>query len=169
MADEVRHQGIVLVVILSQSTPAFFNQFSITSADQPISRSGGRAHGRSFSTRRCNTEEREAVSGSENLGTSSRPEQLECFQNKVHINLQHENLARQVVESREGYPEGGDVVVGLDERYRRYVAEWVSGAGDGGGEDGFQVAFTGNFWGKASEVQALEGEVKDAAEVWFGI
>ncbi|KAJ7758369.1 beta-lactamase/transpeptidase-like protein [Mycena metata] len=63
----------------------------------------------------------------------------------------------------EGYPEGGDVVVGLDERY---VVEWVSGAGDGGSEDGF--SFTGNFWGKAGEVRALEGKGKDAAEVWFG-
>ncbi|KAJ7704705.1 beta-lactamase/transpeptidase-like protein [Mycena metata] len=63
----------------------------------------------------------------------------------------------------EGYPEGGDVVVGLDERY---VAEWVSGTGDESSEDGF--AFTGNFWGKAGEVRPLEGEGKDAAEVWFG-
>ncbi|KAJ7155755.1 beta-lactamase/transpeptidase-like protein [Mycena filopes] len=63
----------------------------------------------------------------------------------------------------EGYPAGGDVVSGLDERY---VAEWVSRTGDEGAEDGF--AFTGNFWGKAGEVRELEGVGKDAAEVWFG-
>ncbi|KAJ7024026.1 beta-lactamase/transpeptidase-like protein [Mycena alexandri] len=65
--------------------------------------------------------------------------------------------------AEEGYPEGGDVVVGLDDRY---VAEWVSGTGDASSEDGF--AFKDNFWGKAGEVRALEGEGKDAAEVWFG-
>lgn len=42
----------------------------------------------------------------------------------------------------EGYPEGGDVVVGLDDRYE---VEWVGGAGVDG-EEGW--AFKGNFWGK---------------------
>ncbi|KAJ7664872.1 beta-lactamase/transpeptidase-like protein [Mycena rosella] len=63
--------------------------------------------------------------------------------------------------AREGYPAGGDVVVGLDERY---AVEWVAAAE--GREEGF--AFTGDFWGKEGEVRPLEGEGKDAAEVWFG-
>ncbi|KAJ6587916.1 beta-lactamase/transpeptidase-like protein [Mycena capillaripes] len=66
------------------------------------------------------------------------------------------------VRKKEGYREGGDVVVGLDERYE---VEWV-GNGDAGEEEGW--AFKGNFWGKEGEVRELEGEGKDAAEVWFG-
>ncbi|KAJ7916461.1 beta-lactamase/transpeptidase-like protein [Mycena leptocephala] len=62
------------------------------------------------------------------------------------------------VRAAEGYPKGGDVVVGLDERYE---VEWVSGGADEG------WAFKGNFWGKEGDVRALEGEGKDAAEVWF--
>ncbi|KAF8188844.1 beta-lactamase/transpeptidase-like protein [Mycena galopus ATCC 62051] len=58
----------------------------------------------------------------------------------------------------EGYPEGGDVVVGLDDRYE---VEWVKG-----GEEGW--AFKGNFWGKQGDVRPLEGVGQDAAEVWFG-
>ncbi|KAJ7349818.1 beta-lactamase/transpeptidase-like protein [Mycena albidolilacea] len=63
----------------------------------------------------------------------------------------------------EGYPEGGDVVVGLDDRYE---VEWVGGNADGAEEEGW--AFKGNFWGKAGDVRPLEGVGKDAAEVWFG-
>ncbi|KAJ7209185.1 beta-lactamase/transpeptidase-like protein [Mycena pura] len=68
------------------------------------------------------------------------------------------------VRRAEGYAEkdeDGDVLVGLDDRY---VVEWV-GNGNGTG-DGW--AFTGNFWGKEGDVRKLEGEGKDAAEVWFG-
>ncbi|KAJ7092895.1 beta-lactamase/transpeptidase-like protein [Mycena belliarum] len=61
----------------------------------------------------------------------------------------------------EGFPAGGDVVVGLDERY---VAEWVGGGGEG--EDGW--AFSGDFWGKDGDVRPLEGGARDTAEVWFG-
>ncbi|KAJ6492259.1 beta-lactamase/transpeptidase-like protein [Mycena sanguinolenta] len=61
----------------------------------------------------------------------------------------------------EGYPDGGDVVVGLDDRYE---VEWVSG--DGEEEDGW--AFKGDFWGKGKGGRAPEGKGKDAAEVWFG-
>lgn len=61
---------------------------------------------------------------------------------------------------KEGYPEGGDVVVGFDDRY---VVDWVPGHDE---EDGF--AFTDGFWGKEGEVRPLEGQGKDAAEVWFG-
>jgi hypothetical protein len=66
------------------------------------------------------------------------------------------------VRAAEGYPAGGDVVVGLDERYE---VEWVDGGAEAGGEEGW--AFKGNFWGKEGDVRALEGEGKDAAEVWF--
>ncbi|KAJ7654078.1 beta-lactamase/transpeptidase-like protein [Mycena polygramma] len=59
---------------------------------------------------------------------------------------------------KEGCKAGGDVVVGLDERYE---VEWV-----GGEEEGW--AFKGDFWGKEGDVRPLEGEGKDAAEVWFG-
>ncbi|KAF7343155.1 F-box domain-containing protein [Mycena venus] len=62
----------------------------------------------------------------------------------------------------EGYPEGGDVLVGLDDRYE---VEWVGGT-DADGEEGW--AFKGNFWGKEGDVRPLEGVGKDAAEVWFG-
>ncbi|KAJ6453711.1 beta-lactamase/transpeptidase-like protein [Mycena sanguinolenta] len=65
------------------------------------------------------------------------------------------------VRKAEGYPEGGDVVVGLDERDE---VEWVGG--HGGKEDGW--AFKGDFWGKGKDARALEGTGKDAAEVWFG-
>ncbi|KAJ7877883.1 beta-lactamase/transpeptidase-like protein [Mycena leptocephala] len=41
----------------------------------------------------------------------------------------------------EGYPAGGDVVVGLDERYE---VEWVGGGTEASGEEGW--AFKGNFW-----------------------
>ncbi|KAJ6575598.1 beta-lactamase/transpeptidase-like protein [Mycena vulgaris] len=60
--------------------------------------------------------------------------------------------------AKEGYPADGDVVVGFDERYE---VEWVSGE-----EEGW--AFKGDFWGKEGDVRPLEGEGKDAAEVWFG-
>ncbi|KAJ7238309.1 beta-lactamase/transpeptidase-like protein, partial [Mycena haematopus] len=64
--------------------------------------------------------------------------------------------------TKEGYPEGGDVVVGLDDRYE---VEWVAGD-DRDSEDGW--AFKGNFWGKQGDVRPLDGVGKDAAEVWFG-
>ncbi|KAJ7833067.1 beta-lactamase/transpeptidase-like protein [Mycena leptocephala] len=57
------------------------------------------------------------------------------------------------VRAAEGYPAGGDVVVGLDERYE---VEWVDGGAEAGGEEGW--AFKGNFWGKEGDVRALEGE-----------
>ncbi|KAF7341680.1 F-box domain-containing protein [Mycena sanguinolenta] len=65
------------------------------------------------------------------------------------------------VREAEGYPEGGDVVIGLDDRYE---VEWVGGDGDEG--DGW--AFKGDFWGKGREARALESTGKDTAEVWFG-
>ncbi|KAJ7153968.1 beta-lactamase/transpeptidase-like protein [Mycena crocata] len=93
----------------------------------------------------------------------------------THLHLVHFNKntfnasliwSNSDAREREGYPPEGHVVVGFDERYE---VEWVGsgGKGEGGGEgDGF--AFKGNFWGKQGEVRTLEGEGKDAAEVWFG-
>ncbi|KAJ7748424.1 beta-lactamase/transpeptidase-like protein [Mycena metata] len=57
---------------------------------------------------------------------------------------------------------GGDVLVGLD---NRFTAEWVAGekgrAGDG-------WAFKGEFWGRDGDVRELEGVGEASAEVWFG-
>ncbi|CAK5283245.1 unnamed protein product [Mycena citricolor] len=58
-----------------------------------------------------------------------------------------------------GYPAGGDVVVGFDERH---TVEWVGGAREARSQHGW--AFGGNFWG----AEGGYGEVVEGAEAWFG-
>ncbi|CAK5267240.1 unnamed protein product [Mycena citricolor] len=58
-----------------------------------------------------------------------------------------------------GYPAGGDVVVGFDERH---TVEWVGGAREARSQHGW--AFGGNFWG----AEGGYGEVLEGAEAWFG-
>ncbi|KAJ6545400.1 beta-lactamase/transpeptidase-like protein [Mycena capillaripes] len=65
------------------------------------------------------------------------------------------------VRRAEGHTQGGDVLVGLD---NRFTVEWVPGKTSAA--DGF--AFTGDFWGKEGEVRELEGVGEASAEVWFG-
>lgn len=65
------------------------------------------------------------------------------------------------VRKAEGYGDGGDVLIGLDERFE---VEWVGA--DGHGEEG--LAFKGGIWGKEGpDSRAPEGSGKDSAEVWF--
>ncbi|KAJ7153861.1 hypothetical protein C8R43DRAFT_442680 [Mycena crocata] len=64
------------------------------------------------------------------------------------------------VRRAEGHTLGGDVLVGLD---NRFLVEWVPGRTRS--EDGW--AFKGDFWGKEGEVRELEGTGEEGAEVWF--
>ncbi|THU75379.1 hypothetical protein K435DRAFT_913463, partial [Dendrothele bispora CBS 962.96] len=71
------------------------------------------------------------------------------------------------VRVREGYggayPEKGDVISGLDERF---VVEYVPRSGESEEEEGF--AFKGGFWGMQGKVaKEPSGSGKDSAEVWF--
>ncbi|KAJ7130378.1 beta-lactamase/transpeptidase-like protein [Mycena epipterygia] len=65
------------------------------------------------------------------------------------------------VRRAEGHVLGGDVLVGLD---NRFVVEWVPG--EAIAADGW--AFRGDFWGKEGDVRELEGDGAASAEVWFG-
>ena len=85
----------------------------------------------------------------------------------THLRLAHfsENLfnvtviwSNAEVRENEGFENGGDVLIGLDEHFE---VEWVHGE-EGG------LAFKDGFWGKEGlDSRSPGGTGKDSAEVWF--
>jgi len=85
----------------------------------------------------------------------------------THLRLAHfsENLfnvtviwSNAEVREKEGFENGGDVLIGLD---LHYEVEWVHGEEAG-------LAFKDGFWGKEGpDSRSPGGTGKDSAEVWF--
>ncbi|KAF9074317.1 beta-lactamase/transpeptidase-like protein [Rhodocollybia butyracea] len=68
--------------------------------------------------------------------------------------------SNQATREEEGYGNGGDLIIGFDDRFE---VEWVHESESS--EQG--LAFKGGFWGKGKQAKELAGSGKDSAEVWF--